>query len=110
MISEIQAKYLALHNALGSRETAADKELFDQQHSQIWADCDQELMARKTELELKETLTADELFELSELKHMFPTVIQPEPIIFEPLNPTLGVEHRLAHVEEFLSQLYPPQP
>lgn len=29
---------------------------------------------------------------------------------FTPSNPTQGVEHRLAHVEEFLSQLYPPQP
>ena len=33
---------------------------------------------------------------------------EPEPpIVFEPENPALGVEHRLTHVEQFLQTLYP---
>lgn len=30
------------------------------------------------------------------------------PIEFQPINPVMGVEHRLSHVEEFLTALYPP--
>lgn len=31
----------------------------------------------------------------------------PEPIVFHPENPVLGVEQRLAHVEQFLHDRYP---
>lgn len=35
-------------------------------------------------------------------------VVEPEPpLSFVPLNPTQGVEHRLSHVEAFLSSQYP---
>lgn len=105
---EIQAKYLALHDALGSREDTIDKDLFDQQHRQIWHDCDLELQARKAELEAKETLTPEEQQELSELEAMYPTPTPYEPTIFTPKNPELGVAHRLSHVENFLKNLYPP--
>lgn len=104
---EIQAKYLALHNALGSREDAEDKDFFDQQHRQVWRDCDFELKTRKAGLEAQETLTAKEQKELTELENMFPTPIPYEPIIFIPINPVHGVEHRLSHVEDFLKNLYP---
>lgn len=107
---EIQAKYLAIHDALGSRQDAEDKELFDLLHQATWNDCDAELRTRKAQLEAIETLTTEEQSELTDLQFMFPTPIEVEPIIFTPLNPTQGIEHRLTHVEEFLSQLYPPQP
>lgn len=35
-------------------------------------------------------------------------VIDPELIIFTPINPHLGVEQRLTHVEQFLQDRYPP--
>jgi len=31
----------------------------------------------------------------------------PEPLVFTPANPELGVEQRMAHVEEFLTRCYP---
>lgn len=108
--SEIQATYLAQHDALGSREDAEDKGLFDQQHRQIWRDCDADLIDRKVQLEVMGTSTPEEQQELLELEHMFPTPIEVEPTIFTPKNPALGIEHRLTHVEDFLHQLYPPQP
>lgn len=37
-----------------------------------------------------------------------PDYIPPAPVIFDPTNPALGVEHRLTHVEDFLQGLYPP--
>lgn len=104
---QILAQYLALHDALGSREDASDKNLFDQQHAQIWLDCDIALQTRKAYLEAQEPLTPQEQQELAELKALFPTLIQIEPIIFLPENPALGVEHRLSHVEQFLADLYP---
>lgn len=76
---EIEQKYLVLHDALGTRKEAEDKELFDQQHRQIWADCDTELKARKAELEAKETLTLEEQKELAELEELFPTIPEPTP-------------------------------
>ncbi|MBA7558671.1 hypothetical protein ES708_00278 [subsurface metagenome] len=63
---EIRQKYLALHNALGSRKDAENKELFDRKHRQIWYDCDVELQQRKAELEAKSTLTDEERAELDE--------------------------------------------
>ena len=69
---EIRQKYLALHDALGSRRDAKDKELFDQKHRQIWRECDVELQQRKTELEAMETLHNAEKEELAELEAMFP--------------------------------------
>ena len=74
---EIQAKYLALHNALGTRKDAKDKELFDRQHAEIWRNCDIELKARKAELEAKETLTEAEKAELAELEFLFPKPVSP---------------------------------
>jgi hypothetical protein len=70
--SEIEAKYLGLHDALGAREDAADKALFDQQHRQVWANCNTELGARKAELEKSVNLKPDEVQELRELEFMFP--------------------------------------
>ena len=64
---EITQKYLTLHNALGSRKDAEDKEEFDRQHREIWRNCDEEIQERKVELEARDTLTADEQQELSEL-------------------------------------------
>lgn len=69
---KINAKYLALHDALGSRRDAPDKELFDQQHRQVWADCDIELRARKVKLEAQTTLTPTEKQEFDELESIFP--------------------------------------
>ena len=31
----------------------------------------------------------------------------PEPLVFTPANPELGVEQRIAQVEEFLKRCYP---
>ena len=69
---EIQAKHLVLHDALGSRKEAVDKELFDQQHRKVWTDCDVELRVRKSELEAKSSLTSNEAKEVGELRMMFP--------------------------------------
>lgn len=69
---EIRQKHLVLHDALGSRKDAEDKELFDRKHHQIWHDCDVELQQRKSELEAKSTLTEEERAELDELETMFP--------------------------------------
>ena len=74
--NEIQQKYLELHNALGSRKDAVNKVLFDQQHRQIWADCDVELKARKKELESMTSLFDEQRLELSELISIFP---EPSP-------------------------------
>lgn len=68
---EIRQKYLALHNALGSRKDAEDKDEFDRQHRQIWHDCDVELQQRKAELEAKGALTDEEKLELAEFEEMF---------------------------------------
>lgn len=106
---EIQQFYLALHNALGSRKDAQDKELFDQQHSQVWRDCDVALADRKASLEEKETLTPQEQQELAELESIFPTPIPIEPLpIFTPLTDT-GIPDKVAHIENFLANLYPPE-
>ncbi|MBA7573639.1 hypothetical protein ES708_15437 [subsurface metagenome] len=78
-IKAIKHIYLAQHNALGSRKEAEDKELFDQQHRQVWIDCDTELKARKAELEAKETITLKESAELAELESMFPSPPLPDP-------------------------------
>lgn len=77
--TEIKQKYLALHNALGSQKDAEDKELFDQQHRQVWADCDTELKARKAELEAMASLTPEQERELAELEAMFPTPVEVTP-------------------------------
>lgn len=74
MMIQIQAKYLAHHDALGSRKDAINKELFDTQHAQIWANCDADLRARKAELKTRESLTDEERIELAELEVMFPTI------------------------------------
>lgn len=68
---EIKAKYLVQHNALGQQKDAPDKTLFDQQHHQIWADCDTELLARKAELLIKAVKTTDETKEVEALKREF---------------------------------------
>ena len=73
---EIQAYWLAQHDALGSREDVEDKELFDQQHAEVWRNCDIELQQRKDELKAKTSLLKDEETELSELTKMFP---EPSP-------------------------------
>lgn len=65
---EIQQKYLELHNALGTPKDAKDKEAFDTVHRKIWADCDVELKARKTELEARGL----DSVELRELREMYP--------------------------------------
>ncbi len=49
---KINAKYLALHNALGTKKDAVDKDLFDQQHRQIWNDWETELKAKLSKSEL----------------------------------------------------------
>lgn len=106
--NEIHAYYLALHDALGSPEDALDKELFDQQHRQIWHDCDVALCERKSYLQLQETLTPEQLQELTELLSMFPPPAPTEPPpIFTPL-PTTGLPEKVTHIEDFLSNLYPP--
>lgn len=69
---EIEAKYLTIHKALGTRKDAVDKDLFDQQHQQVWRDCETELKVRKVGLQAKPTLLKDEQVELSELKMQFP--------------------------------------
>lgn len=73
--NEIKAKYLALHDALGARKDAADKELFDQQHRQVWTDCDTELKARRAELAALASHSDVEKQELRELEDMFPTPV-----------------------------------
>jgi hypothetical protein len=86
---EIDAVYLAQHNALGSRKDAEDKDLFDQQHAQIWADCDAVLQDRKIELQAKVELTPEEEQELAKLEALFPT---PRP----PTEDELRVKELLA--------------
>lgn len=93
-ITGIRAKYLELHNTLGSRKDAEDKELFDQQHAQIWANCDAELQTRKAELVAKTTLTKDEAVELKELKFQFPDPLPP----FRDL--AIEIENLRARVEK----------
>lgn len=51
-IEDVKAKYLVSHNNLGKRKDATDKKLFDQQHRQIWSDCDAELKAKFSKSEL----------------------------------------------------------
>jgi len=69
--AEIKQKSLALHDALGSQKDAEDKDEFDRQHREIWANCDAELQARKSELKVKGTLSDDERLELGELQDEF---------------------------------------
>lgn len=76
-ITEIKAKYLAQHDALGICRDAEGKELFDQQHRQVWYNCDAELQQRRAELDAKASLLKDEETELSELTMMFPEPIPP---------------------------------
>ena len=64
---EILLKHLAQHTALGSRIDSDDKDKFDQEHRQIWTECDQELGERLAELDTKDTLTPKEQQELDEL-------------------------------------------
>lgn len=68
---EIQATYLAQHNALGAQVDAPDKEIFDQQHRLIWGKCDEELKQRMVELKGQATSTSEEQQELHELELMF---------------------------------------
>ena len=75
---QIQQHYLSKHNALGTRKKARNKELFDQRHRQIWADCDTELKARKAELEALPSLNAEQAQELKELRELIRTDNQPE--------------------------------
>ena len=70
--TEIEQSYLALHDALGTQKDAPDKDLFDQQHRQVWADCDVELKQRKAELEDMELLDDEERGELDELTTIYP--------------------------------------
>lgn len=68
---EILEKYRAQHDALGAQKDAPDKEAFDIAHRQIWADCDQELKARKVELKAKASLSEAEGQSLDELNSRF---------------------------------------
>ena len=106
MKDEIQTKYLALHDALGPRKDAEDKTLFDQQHGQIWADCDTELWDRMIKLEAKQTLTLVEQQELAAIKRLLPTStpIAP-PLVFEPPAGTEMAE-KVDYIERFLATLY----
>jgi len=86
---EIRDRYLALHDDLSHRYYELHempKEEFDLQHGQIWQD-------------MKQALIDAGYLSLPE-----------PPIVFDPENPALGVEHRLTHVEQFLQTLYPPSP
>lgn len=83
---EINTKYLKLHDKLGSRVTykwlfpkddAKHREEFDIVHAKIWADCDDELKARKKELKDKPSKTKEETPELAELTDMFPELGPP---------------------------------
>lgn len=97
--AEIQAKYLAEHDTLGTRKDAADKELFDQQHRQIWIDCDIELEARFVELAIKPTLSKAETLELSELEVLFPKPSPPPVDLVAKLDAALA---RIAELERRL--------
>lgn len=103
---KILAYWLALHDALGTLKDAEDKVLFNQQHRQIWADCDVELKARKITLEAMSSLTLKQQQELSELEMLFPTpiLVEPKPI-FEPPAGT-GIPEKVDYIEQFLSELY----
>ena len=70
--TEILENYLTMHNALGTRKDALDKDEFDGKHSKIWTDYDVELTARKEELRAKSVPSKVEREELSELKVMLP--------------------------------------
>lgn len=70
--NEIQAKYLARHNALGTLKDAKDKDEFHREHRAIWHEYDVELQQRKVELEYKEKLTKAQKAELLELEALFP--------------------------------------
>jgi len=67
----ILKKYLTKHDALGKQKDAPDKEAFDIAHRQVWSDCDNELRARKVELEAKASLSEEETQELDELNSRF---------------------------------------
>lgn len=69
---KILTKYIAQHDALGERKNAPDKEAFDIIHRQLWSACDNELKARKVELETKVSLSQAEVQELAELNIRFP--------------------------------------
>ena len=83
---EILAKYLALHDALGSRKDTEDKEFFDQKHRQIWYDCDVELELRKAELLAKSKPTIEEQVELQDLQMMFPEPTPPRRDLAKELD------------------------
>jgi len=65
---EILDKHLARHATLGFRKDAQDKDEFDQEHRQIWNECDQELRERLTELQAEEHLTPELEQELTDLQ------------------------------------------
>ena len=67
-MQEILDKHLARHAALGSRKDAPDKDEFDQEHKQIWHECDVELGERLTELEAQDHLSPELEQELAELQ------------------------------------------
>lgn len=69
-MSEILEKHRALHKDLGRRKDAPDKEEFDEKHRKLWADCDNALIARRTELLAKGELTVEESKEAGELKEI----------------------------------------
>ena len=93
---QIETKHLGLHDALGTRKKATDKDLFDQKHRQVWTDCNTELKTRALELEGKTWLTATEDLELRELHRMFPK--PPPPSVIE--TKLADIERRLKLMEE----------
>jgi hypothetical protein len=68
---EILQDYSARHDALGPCKDAQDRDAFDAQHCQLWADCDAALNARKVELQEKPSPTQAEAAELAQLDFMF---------------------------------------
>ena len=109
---EIQAKYLVLHYALGSRSDAVDKDVFDHQHAEVWRHCNLDLHARKSELENQTLLTSQQEHELADLQFMFPTLLPlpPQPHFITPTYPILdlsSLDHRVTNIEYFLRSLYP---
>ena len=72
---EIQAKYLKLHDDLGTKADAIDKAQFDIDHQKLWSDCDAELKGRMDDLIAKINPTPNEQLELDNLLTMFPKSI-----------------------------------
>ena len=105
--NEINAKYLVLHDALGTRKDAKDKELFDQEHRQVWHDCDLELQARKAELVSSGELAPEEMEELRVLESLFPPEPPPHPGLVRAREllediPMLGQNPNLAELLDLL--------